>query len=67
MQDAFGVRSVERIGNLRSDVEQSPQVDRPPRQAAIERLAVEQLHREIELAFVLIEAVDRADVRMIQR
>ena len=38
-----------------------------PDKLAIERLAVEQLHREIELAFVLVEAVDGADVRMIQR
>ena len=43
------------------------QLERPSRQAAIERLAFEQLHREIELALVLVEAVDRADVRMIER
>ena len=42
------------------------QVERPSRQAPIERLAVEQLHREIELALVLVEAVDGADVRMIE-
>jgi hypothetical protein len=66
MQDAFGVRGVERIGDLRGDLEHLAQIHRPPRQTAIERLAIEQLHREIELAFVLIETVDRADVRMIQ-
>ena len=67
MQDAFGVRGVERVGDLRRDVEHLPQIERPPRQLAIERLAVEQLHREIQLALVLVEAVDRADVRMIER
>ncbi len=67
MQDAFGVRRVERVGDLRRDVEHVPQIERPSRQPPIERLAVEQLHREIELAFVLVEAVDRADVRMIER
>ncbi len=67
MEDAFGVRRVERIGDLRGDVEHVPQLERAPGEAPIERLAVEQLHGEIELSPVLIEAVDRADVRMVQR
>ena len=67
MQDAFGVRGVERVGDLRGDVEQVPQIERPPDSCAIERLALEQLHREVELPVVLVEVVDRADVRVIER
>ena len=66
MEDAFSVRRVERIGHLRGDVEHVPQLERPAGETPIERLAVEQLHRKIELSAVLVEAVDRADVRMVQ-
>ena len=58
---------IERISHLDGDVEHLPQVERPARQPAIERLAIEQLHGEIQLAFVFVEAVDGADVGMVER
>ncbi len=61
VKNALGVRGVERIGHLRGDVEHEPHVEWLARQLAIQGIAVEQLHGEIELAVVLIETVDRAD------
>ena len=44
------------------NVEQRPEIERPAVQALVERLALEQLHRQIALPGLLVEAVDRADV-----
>ena len=66
VKDALAVRRVQRIGNLRADVEQGAEVERPSAQPLVERLALEQLHRQIALSLVLVEAVDRADVGMVQ-
>ena len=67
MQDAFGVRGIERIGDLRADVEHLAQVERFAQQPPIERIAVEQFHRQIQLPLVFVEAVDGADVGVIER
>ena len=66
MKNALGMRGIQGLGDLRGDVEHQAHVERTARQLTIERLAVEQLHDEIELAFVLIESVDRADIGMVQ-
>jgi hypothetical protein len=58
---------VERVGHLGGDVEHLPQIERAAREFAIERLTVEQLHREVKLTGMLVEAVDGADVRMVER
>ena len=50
-----------------ADVEQAVERQRIVRDAAIERLAVEQLHRDEVLAVRFFDRVDRADVRMIER
>ena len=47
-------------------VEQTRHVQRPAVDHAVERRAVEQLHGDEVCAVVLVDLVDRADVRMIQ-
>ena len=66
MQNALGVRGIQCIGDLRGDLEHQAHVERPPRQLAVERFTIEQLHGQVELALVLIEAVDGADVGVVQ-
>jgi hypothetical protein len=40
---------------------------RPRLEFLLQRLAFDELHRDVERALVLVEAVDRADVRVVQR
>ena len=67
MDDAFGVRGVERIGDLYAEIENF--VDRasgPVAMRCLQRLAFKQLHGDEGLAFVLVDLVNGADVGMIQ-
>ena len=66
VEDALGMRRVEGIGHLHADVEQRAEVDGATGEAQVEWLAVEQLHGEIALAVLLVEAVDGADVGVVQ-
>ena len=69
MDDALLVRGFERLGDLAGDGQGVGKIgDRDPR--AMMRgqiLALDQLHHERRDAARLLEAVDRGDVRMIQR
>ena len=67
MDDAFLVRRLERVGDLSRDA-------RAPRRAAAarrdpfrQRLALDQLQHEGAHAVGLFEAVDRRDVRVVER
>ncbi len=66
MKDAFGMRRIERVGDLRPQFENRAQVEGAAGELPVECLAFEQLHREIELPLMIVEAVDRADVRVIE-
>ena len=67
MEDAFGVRRVERVGHLHGNLDQRPEFEGPAVEPLVERFALEQLHRQVALAAFLIEAVDGADVGMVER
>jgi hypothetical protein len=61
------VRGLERVGDLRSELQQLRQLDRALADPFGERLALEQLHRDEVLALVLVDRVDRADAGMVER
>ena len=67
MDDAFGMRSFERVGDFDGKGEQVVHLDRTPIDAVLERLAVEKFHGDEGLAVLLADVVNGADVRMIQR
>ena len=67
MDDAGGVRGVERIGDLHGEVEQRVDRQRRAVDAVAQRLAVEQLHDEERQIAVPADVVERADVRVVQR
>ena len=66
MDDALGMRRIERVGNLNSQVEQEVDRQRLAVDAMLERLPLEKLHREKGAAVVFANVVDRADIRMIE-
>ena len=66
MHDAFGVCGLKRVGKLHAEGQQRFDVERTTTDAISERLAVQQLHDDKMLRLVLLDAVNRADVRMIQ-
>ncbi len=67
VDDPLGVRGVERIRDLGTQIENRRFRQRAGREERLERLPLEQLHRQEALFFVLAEIVDRADVRVVQR
>ena len=67
VDDALLVRGFERVGDLARDRERLLNRQRARRQTLGERRALDQLEHEAADAVGLLEAVDRADVRMIQR
>ena len=66
VNDAFGVRGFERVGDLDAEIEKLLGLERAAFDAMLERFAFEQLHGDERLAIVLANFVNRADVRMIQ-
>ena len=67
MDDALRVGGVQRIGNLDGEVEQFVRLEQFPGNALLQGLALQQLHSDEGLAFVLADFVNRADVGMVQR
>jgi hypothetical protein len=67
MDDAFRVRRIKPIRNLRRDIHQRLGIHRPSRDAMFERLAFEHFHGEIRPPFVLADLINSADIGMIQR
>ena len=67
VNDAFGVRGVERVGDFDGEREQVFDVQRAAGDAVLERLAVEKFHGDEGLAVLLADVVNGADVRMVQR
>ena len=65
--DSFwAMRGVERTGDLDGRVDQRIPGQRPAGDPALERLSLEQLHRDEARAVGFLDRVDRADVRMVQ-
>ena len=67
MNDAFGVRGVERIGDLDAESRTDVDLQRTCRDAVLQRHAIEKLHGDERAAILLADFVDGADVGMIQR
>ena len=67
MDNARGMRGLERIGDLLRDGERFVERDRSPRQPLRKVLALDQLHHERTRRARILNPVDVRDVRMIQR
>ena len=67
VDDALRVRGVEGVCNLDPEIERDFERERPVVDAVLQRLAVEELHRDERLALGLADVVDRADVRVVER
>ena len=68
MHDAFGVRGVERIGDLDRQVRADCSISSGcPAMQMLQGHAFEKLHGDEGLAVLLADVVDGADVRVIQR
>ena len=64
---AFGVRSVQRIGDLDAQIEHRFDLQRLAIDLVPERLPFQQLHGDEGSPIGLVDFVDRADVRVVQR
>ena len=67
MQDAFFVRSIESVGKLNSNFQRARDGDTAGGDQFVERLPLQQLHRDERLRLELFDRVNRADARVIQR
>ena len=67
MDDAFGVRGVERVGDFDAEIEQRFHIEGPAGNAVLQRHAVEKFHDDEGASIVLADFVDGADIGMIQR
>ena len=67
VQDALGVRQLNRVGDLHAQVEHHRQRQRLAADEPIERLAFQVLHRDVLLALELADVVHRADARVVHR
>ena len=67
VDDAFAVRNVERVGDLRPNVEDLVERQRVTVDLPVQAFAFQQLHGDEVLSVALLDRVDGADIRMIQR
>ena len=66
MNDAFGVCHVQGIGNFDGEIEQQFEFQRSASDAVFQCRAFQKFHHDEELAVVLGDFVNRADVWVIQ-
>jgi hypothetical protein len=67
MHDAILVRGLQRRRDLPADAQRFLGGQRPAAEPLFERLAIDELHRDVERAVVLVETVDRGDIGVAQR
>ena len=65
MDDARAVRGIERIRDLRAEIEQRVRFEGATDDAMFERLALQQFHSDERPAIVFADFVNRADIRMV--
>jgi hypothetical protein len=61
------MRGVQRIGDLRTEIERLGNGQRPFTDSMPQRFSIEQFHDDEPLAMILADVEQRADVRVIQR
>src|SRR5437763_3364551 len=66
VNDAFGVRCIQPIGDFNSEREQKIQIQSSSRYVMFQRHSIQNLHRNEGLPLLVVDFVDSADVRMIQ-
>jgi hypothetical protein len=66
MNDTFGVRCFERIGDLNGETEEHAHFQRAGTNAMLQRGPFQKLHRDEGLGFVFANLVDGGDAGMIQ-
>ena len=67
MDDALGMRRVQRIRHLDAHPEKRAHLHPAARDRLLQRLALQQFHRQVRPPLVVADFVDCADIRMIQR
>ena len=67
VDDTFGVRCIERVCDLYGQRQNRLGIHRSPRDAMLQRHAIQKLHGNEGLAMLVVNFVNGADVRMIQR
>src|SRR5437773_4219752 len=67
MDDAFGLRVGERVGNLNGEIDRAAGVHRPSANHALQRLAGDELERQKDLPLILADLIQRRDVGVGQR
>ncbi len=67
VENPFGMRRIQGIGHLDTDIQQVGQRQPIVAQPLVQGFAVQELHGEVTPAILFVEAVNRADVWMIQR
>ena len=67
MQHAARVRGLQRVGEVDAVIKERADLERPPSEALMECLALEQLHDEEAAIVVATHVEQRADVRVIER
>ena len=66
VNDALAVGGLEGVGHVDGDLHDLLDRERAAGEAALERLPLEQLHRDEGAPLVLVRVVDRADVRVVE-
>src|SRR5208337_2834050 len=66
VDNALGVGGIERVGDFNRQIHQRVVVHRAGTDGVLEGEALEELHGDEGLAFVLADLVDGADIRMVQ-
>src|SRR5580698_6526501 len=67
MNDAFAVSSIERIGNLDGNRDDTLQIQSAGGYEVFQRYAIQILHGDERMAFVAANFVDRTDIGVIER
>src|SRR5207244_838075 len=66
MHDPLCMRGVQRVCNLDAPLQEFSGIERAAANPMPERMALQELHHDVRLAFVLANIVNGANVRMIQ-
>ena len=67
MHNSFGVRRIQRIGNLNRQRKQRLGLHRSPRNAMLQRHAIQKLHGDKRVPVFFANVINRANIRMVQR